>query len=74
MNKHDNVLFPESLESLVETADLFDLDIEGVHLTLDSGFDSEINKNNIRSYGLVPVIKPNPRGIKSRKRRYKLLD
>jgi len=74
VNKHDTLLFPASLEKLAETADLLDLEIQNAYLTLDSGFDSRANTENIRSYRLEPVIKPNPRNIKSRKKRYKLQD
>lgn len=69
MNVHDSVLFPESFHGLLETADLLSLDIHGSYVTLDSGFDSEVNRELIRSYGLVPVIKPNHRGTKNTKKR-----
>jgi len=48
VNRHDNALFPESMEKLTETADLLGLDISNSYLTLDSGFDSEDNKVMIR--------------------------
>lgn len=41
---------------------------------MDSGFDSENNKVMISYQNLIPVIKPNPRGIKDRGKRYALLD
>ena len=74
MNEHDNRLFPESLEKLVSNADLLNLNIRNSFITLDAGFDSEANKFNIRYFQLIPVIKPNPRGIKNREKRYNLLD
>jgi len=74
VNRHDNALFPESLEKLVVNADLLGLDIAGSYLTLDAGFDSEHNKLNISYSQLIPVIKPNPRGTKGRKKRYALID
>jgi len=74
INEHDNLLFPESLEKLVSNAELLRLDIDNSYLTLDAGFDSEYNKHNIRFFGLIPVIKPNPRGIQDREKRYRLLD
>lgn len=58
----------------MSNAELLRLDIRNSYLTLDAGFDSEANKFNIRFFQLVPVIKPNPRGIKDRGKRYNLLD
>lgn len=69
MNNHDNSLFPESLYGLVETADFLKLDIYKSCITLDSGFHSQDNKNNIKSFNLIPVIKPNPRGIRDKDKR-----
>ena len=73
VNNHDNVLFPESFEKLIETAELLRLDIFNSYLTLDSGFDSENNKILISWQNLIPVIKPNPRNA-SREKRYAMLD
>ena len=64
VNHHDNVLFPESLDKLLDTANLLGLDLWQSYLTLDSAFDSKDNKATIEWYHLIPVIKPNPRGIK----------
>lgn len=69
VNVHDTVLFPESFDGLLETADMLSLDIRGSAVTLDSGFDSETNQELIRSYGLIPVIKPNHRGTKNTEKR-----
>ena len=49
-------------------ADLVGFDIEGSHLTLDSGFDGLYNKYRARQIKLIPVIKPNPRGTKDEKK------
>ena len=68
VNQHDSVLFNESFFGLMETADLLELDIVGSHLTLDSGFDSETNRVTILGQGLLPVIHPNPRGIRDREK------
>jgi len=68
VNHHDSVLFNESFFELVETADFLELDLTGSHLTLDSGFDSEANRVTIQGQGLIPVIHPNPRGIKDREK------
>ena len=73
VNKHDNGLFPESLEKLIDIADLLRLDINNSYMTLDSGFDTKDNKFNILRNNLIPVIKPNPRNCKQEKR-YELLD
>lgn len=53
-------------------ADLLELNIDNSYLTLDSSFDSEINKFNISFYKLIPVIKPNPRNA-GREKRYLIL-
>lgn len=42
----------------MDVADLFELDLDGAYLTLDPGFDSEYNRDLIRSCGLIPVIRP----------------
>jgi len=73
VNRHDNALFPESMEKLTETADLLGLDISNSYLTLDSGFDSEDNKVMIRYQNLNPIIKPNSRNSNNEKR-YAMLD
>lgn len=61
VNQHDNALFPESLEKLLNNAHWSGLNLNGSYLTLDSGFDSEANRVMIRWQGLIPVIKPNRR-------------
>lgn len=68
VNNHDSVLFNESFFNLMDTADLFDFDLKNSFLTLDSGFDSLANKITVRYFNLIPVIKPNPRGIKDKKK------
>lgn len=73
VNKNDITLFPESLENIIETADQLYLNILNSYLTLDSMFDSEDNKVRIKYVGLIPIIKPNPRGA-NREKRYGMLD
>lgn len=68
VNHHDTVLFNESFFGLMETANLLELDLAGSYLTLDSGFDSDANKITISGQGLIPVIHPNPRGIKNQEK------
>jgi transposase len=69
VNVHDSVLFPESLHALMESADLLNLSLVGSYVTLDSGFDSETNRELIRSYEMIPAIKPNHRGTKDTEKR-----
>jgi hypothetical protein len=73
VNNHDNTLFPESFEKLIETTEILNLDIIDSYLTLDSGFDSQDNKRLIGFQNLIPVIKPNPRNSGD-KLRYRMLD
>ncbi|MDP2363087.1 MAG: transposase [Ignavibacteria bacterium] len=74
VNVHDSKLFYESFTNLLEIADLLDLEIRNSHLTLDSGFDNAETKSEIIFRGLVPVIKPNPRGTKNREKIQKILE
>lgn len=64
VNEHDTSLLPEGVDGLADFASLIGLDMTDSYLTLDSGFDSDYNKWLIRSYGMIPVIKPNRRGTK----------
>lgn len=74
VNIHDSMLFDDSFDSLVETADLLELDIKGSYFTLDSAFDSTLTRNEILVRGMTPVIKPNLRGLKNEERINELLD
>jgi hypothetical protein len=74
VNVHDSKLFYESFTNLLEIADLLELKISNSHLTLDSGFDNADTKSEIIFRGLIPVIKPNPRGIKNREKIQKILE
>jgi len=76
VNVHDTRLFPDSLFNLLELFDQLNLsfDIRNSFLTLDSGFDSQFNRNLISEFNLIPVIKPNARGLKDRTKRYERLD
>ena len=73
---HDTRLFPDSLFNLLELFDQLNLsfDIRNSFLTLDPGFDSQFNRNLISEFNLIPVIKPNARGLKDRTKRYERLD
>lgn len=68
MNHHDSVVFNESFFGLMETVDLLEIDVVGSYLTLDSGFDSDTNRVTITGQGLIPVIHPNPRGMKDQEK------
>ncbi len=68
MSVHDNLLFDRSFTELLSLADFLCLDIYGTYLTLDPGFDDEKNKAQIQEAGLIPVIKPNLRGLKNREK------
>lgn len=61
-------MLPESLDNLTDIADLLDLDLKNSYLTLDSGFDSDFNRWKIGLIKMIPVIKPNRRGIKNQKK------
>ena len=66
VNHHDSVLFSESFNSLIETAELLDFDLTDVPITFDPAFDSLDTKNEILTRGMIPVIKPNLRRLKKR--------
>lgn len=74
VNAHDTSLFEESLTNLLEIAGDLQLHLEGSYLTLDSGFCSADNKAAIEQAGMIPVIKPNLRGLKDQKRIHEILD
>lgn len=74
VNMHDSVLFDYSLTNLLELADDLNLNISKSVITLDSGFDSLFNKSIILSAELIPVIKPNIRGMKNKEKIYLILD
>ena len=58
------VILPESLTKLISFTKQIDLELEKSSFTLDSGFDSRINKDLIKKQKLVPVINPNRRNTK----------
>ena len=67
-------MFYESFCNLLELADDLNLDIRNSHFTLDSGFDNSPTRNEISLRNMIPVIKPNLRGLKDRKKINKILD
>lgn len=70
VNVHDTRLFDESFTNLLELADELNWDLSCMPITLDSGFDSKINRIDIRNGRMVPVIKPNLRGLKDEKKKH----
>lgn len=67
-------MFYESFSNLVEFADLLELEIKNSYFTLDSGFFNAPTRNEILQRELIPVIKPNLRGLKDREKINKILD
>lgn len=74
VNVSDTSLFPEALEGFVDFASLIGMDTRGTTVTLDAGFDSEVNHDRIFFHEFVPVIKPNRRGTKNEERINERLD
>lgn len=65
VNVHDSTLLPDSVGKLATLAQRLGLDLHGSFLTLDPGFDSAVNKQQIDAAGMIPVIKPNFRNTKN---------
>lgn len=57
-------MFPDSIDQLTDFASLISLDLTDSYFTLDSGFDSDYNRQLILLHQMIPVIKPNRRGTK----------
>jgi len=64
VNQQDMVILPESLTKLISFATEIGMKLQGSAFTLDSGFDSQTNKNLIREQKMKPVIYPNRRNTK----------
>lgn len=73
VNIHDTKLFDESFTNLLETAYYLNLEIKKSYLTLDSGFNSEVNKVIVLEADLIPAIKFNIRGLKDREKIHRIL-
>lgn len=74
VNQHDMNVLPESIDELSDFAELIGFDLQNSYLTLDSGFHSDFNKRIIQNLQIIPVIKPNRRGIKSESKLEKLFE
>ena len=68
MNVHDNLLFDTSFTELLESMNRLGISLVDSYLTLDSGFDDGKNRNQIEYSNLIPVIKPNMRGLRDREK------
>ena len=68
VNVHDTLLFDSSFTELLESMNQLGISLVDSHLTLDSGFDDGKNRNQIEYANLIPVIKPNMRGLKDREK------
>ena len=58
------VILPESLSKLVSSTASIGLSLQGSAFTLDTGFDSQKNKDLIMEQKMIPVIYPNRRNTK----------
>jgi hypothetical protein len=61
-------LFDRSFTNLLELATDLGWNLRKSFITLDAGFYSDFNRSIIRYAGMIPVIRPNPRGIKNREK------
>lgn len=61
VNVHDTLLLPDSLTNLTKFTQRLGLDLTDSALTLDSGFDSQANRETLKEHHLKPVIYPNRR-------------
>lgn len=68
VNVHDNLLLDSSFTELLESMNRLGISLIDSCLTLDSGFDDEKNRNQIKYANLIPIIKPNLRGLKDREK------
>lgn len=74
VNVHDTRLFGASLSDLMESVYYLGLDLSKSFFTLDAGFDSKYNHDIILDAEMIPVIKPNFRGLKDQTKRYERWD
>ena len=58
------VILPESLSKLISFTTSIGLSLQGSAFTLDTGFDSQKNKDLIIEQKLIPIIYPNRRNTK----------
>lgn len=65
VNQQDTVILPETLTALVDFTQQIGIDLKGSALTLDAGFDSQLNKEIIKAHDMQPVINPNRRNTQT---------
>jgi transposase len=65
VNQQDTVILPEALTALVDFTHRIGIDLQDSALTLDAGFDSQVNKDLIKAHPMQPVISPNRRNTKT---------
>jgi transposase len=58
------VILPESLSKLIFFMTQIGVELHGSVFTLDTGFDSQKNKDLIKEQKMIPVIYPNRRNTK----------
>jgi hypothetical protein len=61
VNHQDTVILPETLTALVDFTHRIGIDLKASPLTLDAGFDSQVNQEIITAHHMKPVIYPNRR-------------
>lgn len=67
-NKHESPLFSNAFHHLKKLANNLKSSIKGCIMSLDSAYDSFINRKMIFNAGMTPNIKENPRNRKNTKR------
>ena len=65
VNAHDTTILPEAFTDLIAFSNRIGMDLTASALTLDSGFDTKVNRKIIKEQGLIPVIYPNRRNAKA---------
>ena len=64
VNVHDSELCTEGFAGFVDSVKSLGVDLNGVKITFDPGFDSKVIKGLVKDSGAAPVICPNRRNIK----------
>lgn len=67
-NKNESILFPEALYGLKKIAEFVGIDLSGSVMSLDSAYDSRVNRKMIFNNDMIPNIKENKRNRKKTKR------
>jgi transposase len=67
-NKNESILFPGALQGLKKIAKFVGIDLSGSVISLDSAYDSRVNRKMIFNNDMIPNIKENKRNHKKAKR------